>query len=228
MPQSPLSSPLSSPSSSSSSPSPSRSLGSVLVIGGCGFVGFHIVRHLLLSSSCESISVVSRNPTANRLPGVNYLAGDITVISSVRSVVLQICPSVIIHAACPNATSATAKAFHQVTVQGTQNLLQVALEAPSVKAFIFTSSATMAAGPEHVDLDECTPLADSDPNSYPYAKTKAHADKMVLKANRPNSEKDNSSLLTACIRLPIVYGEVGVLGLNSQPRGRCPKPSMLT
>ena len=205
MPQSPLSS------------SSSDNLGSVLVIGGCGFVGFHIVRHLLISSSCESVSVVSRNPTANRLPGVNYRAGDITDISSVRSVVLQTCPSVIIHAACPNATSATAKAFHQVTVQGTQNLLQVALEAPAVKAFIFTSSATMAAGPEHIDLDEDTLLADSDPNSHPYAKTKAQADKLVLKANRPISEKDNSGLLTACIRLPIVYGEVRVLGLNSQP-----------
>ncbi len=192
------------------------SAGSVLVVGGCGFVGFHIVRHLLNSSTFDSVSVLSRNPTANRLPGVNYQAGDITDISSIRSVILQICPAVIIHAACPSATSAIAKAFHQVTVLGTQNLLQVAKEAPSVKAFIFTSSATMAASPEHVDLDESTPLADSDANSHPYAKTKAQADKMVLKANEPNWKEDGSGLLTACLRLPIVYGEVGLLRCNLQ------------
>ena len=191
-------------------------MGSVLVVGGCGFVGFHIVRHLLKSSSCDSISVVSRKPTSNRLPGVDYRAGDITDIAAIRSVILQIEPSVIIHAACPDATSATAQAFHRVTVRGTQNLLQVALEAPSVKVFIFTSSATMAAGPEHIDLDESALLADSDPNSYPYVKTKAQADKMVLKANSPISEQNQSGLLTACIRLPIVYGEVSLLKAQSE------------
>ena len=197
---------LSSPPSSLST----DNFGRVLVIGGCGFVGFHIVRHLL-RSSCDSIHVVSRSPTTNCLPGVKYQAGDITDIANIRSVILQISPSIIIHAACPNAISATAKAFHRVTIQGIQNLLQVAIEAPSVKAFIFTSSATMAAGPEHIDLDENAPLADSDPNSYPYVQTKAQADEMVLKANKPISENDRSGLLTACIRLPIVYGEVSVL-----------------
>ena len=206
MPQSPL------PSPSSLS---TDNIGPVLVVGGCGFVGFHIVRRLLESPGCDSIHVVSRNPITNCLPGVEYRAGDITNIADIRSVILQICPSVIIHAACPNATTATARSFHRVTVQGTQNLLQVAVEAPSVKAFIFTSSATMAAGPEHIDLDESTPLADSDPNSFPYVRTKAQADKMVLEANRPIFEKDGSGLLTACIRLPIVYGEVSILQCTS-------------
>ena len=199
-------SPLSSQSSSST-----INIGPVLVVGGCGFVGFHIVRHLLQSSDCDSVHVISRNPTNNCLPGVQYHAGDITDLANIRSLILQICPSVVIHAACPNATTASAKAFHRVTVQGTQNLLQAATEAPSVKAFIFTSSAVMAAGPEHIDLDESTPLADTDSNSYPYARTKALADKMVLEANNPRSEGDKSGLLTACIRLPIVYGEVSVL-----------------
>lgn len=216
MPQSPQST-LPSPASTSL-----NNLGSVCVVGGCGFVGFHIVRHLLRSSSCDAISVVSRNPKTNRLPGVNYQAGDITDIASIRSVILQLCPSVIIHAACPNATSATAKAFDQVTVQGTQNMLQVAREAPSVKVFIFTSSATMAAGPEHIDLDESTPLADSDPNSHPYATTKAQADKMVLRANKAIAGEDDPGLLTACIRLPIVYGEVGAVQfMEVPPKHRC-------
>ena len=59
----------------------------------------------------------------------------------------------------------------------------------------------MAAGSEHIDLKEDAPLADKISNSHPYARTKAIADKLVLAANNP------TSLRTACIRLPIVYGE---------------------
>ena len=184
-------------------------LGSVLIIGGCGFVGFHIVRHFLREQSCTSVSVISRNPTTNCLPGVSYHAGDISDYITIRALLEKIQPNIIIHAACPAAISANLKTFEKVTVQGTRNLLTAASEIQSVRAFIFTSSATMAAGAEHIDLPESAPLADTVPTSHPYAKTKAKADKMVLAANQ-TSEKPGgrlSSLRTACIRLPIVYGE---------------------
>lgn len=98
---------------------------------------------------------------------VRYYIGDAMDLVSIRSLILQICPSLIVHAACPNATSATAKVFHQVTAQGTENTLQVARIAPSVEVFIFTSSDTIAASPEHIGIDESTPLEDSDTNSHP-------------------------------------------------------------
>ena len=70
----------------------------------------------------------------------------------------------------------------------------------------------MAAGLEYIDLDESVPLADITSNSHPYVRTKAIADKMVLKADRPEKE-DKLYLLTACIRLPIVYGERDFLSI---------------
>lgn len=189
-------------------------LGSVLVIGGCGFVGFHLVRHLLLEHSCTSVSVISRNPQRNRLSGVSYHAGDITDAISLRALILQIQPQVIIHAACPSPITGSPKEYRAVTVQGTSNLLKAASSLPSVKAFIFTSSSTMAAGPEHITRDESTALADTYPASHPYAKTKAVADKLVLAANTSTfNEKDGSGLRTACIRLPIVYGERDVVAI---------------
>lgn len=189
-------------------------LGSVLVIGGCGFVGFHLVRHLLLEHSCTSVSVISRNPQRNRISGVSYHAGDITDPNSIRALILQIQPQVIIHAACPSAITGSSKEFRAVTVQGTANLLKTASSLPSVKAFIYTSSSTMAAGPEHINRDESTALADTYPTSHPYAKTKAVADKLVLAANTSTfNDKDGSGLRTACIRLPIVYGERDVVAI---------------
>ena len=189
-------------------PSTSDALGSVLVVGGCGFVGFHIVRQFLREPSCTSVSVISRNPTTNCLPGVSYHAGDISDYNAIRALIEKIQPDIIIHAACPAAISANLKTYEKVTVQGTRNLLTAASEIHSVRAFIFTSSATMAAGAEHINLRESAPLADTVPNSHGYAKTKAKADKMVLAANQTSEKAGGlSSLRTACIRLPIVYGE---------------------
>lgn len=98
---------------------------------------------------------------------IRYYIGDAMDLVSIHSLILQICPSLIVHAACPNATSATAKVFHQVTDQGTESTLQVARKAPFAEVFIFTSSGTMAVGPEHIGLDESTRREYSDPNSHP-------------------------------------------------------------
>ncbi len=194
---------------------PSGHLGSVLVVGGCGFVGFHIVRHFLLESGCTSVAVLSRNPQSNHIPEVSYHAGDISDLASLRALIFHIRPSVIVHSASPSTVSASTKEFKAITIGGTRNLLTVASEVSSVKVFIFTSSATMAAGPEHVDPDESTRLADTVSSSHPYAKTKATADKMVLAANLPlGKHGSGSSLLTACIRLPIVYGERDLIAIS--------------
>lgn len=189
-------------------------LDTVLILGGCGFVGFHLVGRFLEEPTCTSVAVISRTPNKNRLPGVAYHAGDICDTRAIRTLISEIRPSLIVHAACPPATTGSASDFDRVTIHGTKNLLEIALEAPSVKGFIFTSTATMAAGSEHVNLDERALLADADPRSHPYVKTKARADKMVLAANRP-LEKDGKGVRTASIRLPIIYGErdpLAVLG----------------
>ena len=182
-------------------------IGSVLVVGGCGFIGYHVVRHLLLEPTCAVISVLSRHPDNNCFDGVSYHTGDITDLEDIRRLIYELQSSVIIHAACPSPTTAVAKTYSQVNIQGTKNLLRIAQEVPSAKAFDFISSATMATGSEHIDIKEDAPLADTVPDSHPYASSKAIADKLVLTAHSPSEGKADTSLLTACIRLPIVYGE---------------------
>lgn len=198
------------------------SLDTALVTGGCGFVGFHIVQ-ALLRESC-SVHVISRNPTVNVVAGAIYHTGDVTSIETIRTLLRTIQPTVIFHVAAPVAAINTQSEsiFYQTIVYGTESLLNCAQSAPSVKAFVYTSSVTaMAActGSSFVDLTEDAPLLNRSSRADPYSRTKAIADATVLAAN-------NTHLRTISIRLVNVYGErdnhtiPGILNILRQGRQR--------
>ncbi|KAL8646677.1 MAG: hypothetical protein Q9226_006759 [Calogaya cf. arnoldii] len=193
---------------------PLKSLGSVLVIGGCRFLGSHSVHQLLDSYSC-SISVLDLRTSTNRYPNVTYHSGDITNLDSLRPIFSSIKPTVIIHTASPAFTSSNKKLhqgksrslFHSVNVTGTSNLLTIASETPSVKAFIYTSSSSVI----HDTVSPLRNASESHPvfpsqNQQPeyYSLTKALAEKLVLDHNRHPS---SPHILTASIRPAGIFGE---------------------
>lgn len=187
---------------------PSR-VGPVIVSGGCGLVGYHIVKQLL-SEGCGPISVASRNPNVHLQKNVTYHACDIFDKDSIADLFEQIKPQVVFHSASPlansNANSVLIEEFYNTNVTGTKNLLDCATNCSSVKAFVFTSSAAIYQGNEHIDLDETAPVWDEDSNTFPYMKAKAIADGLVLQANTElNSE--GIGLLTVALRPHLVYGE---------------------
>ncbi|KAI4190257.1 MAG: hypothetical protein LQ346_004961 [Caloplaca aetnensis] len=192
----------------------SLDLGSVLVIGGCGFLGHHIVRQLHESYNC-TVCVLDLRTTNNRFPNVSYHDGDITSLDSLRPIFARVQPAVVIHTASPaftsnNQTLHSGKAraiFDRVNVDGTRNLLSVSSETASVKAFIYTSSSS-------VIHDTVSPLANanetypvlSSPEQQPeyYAATKAMAETLVLAHNHHPS---SPHLLTTAIRPAGIFGE---------------------
>lgn len=134
---------------------PTVELGNVLVVGGCGFLGWHIVDHLLnfpsekdasaalpkiqndarfdvpsldgrYPRSVAKVSVLDLRTTNNRLPGAQYYNGDITSIEDMIAVFRTVKPDVVIHTASPSMLDGNKELLHKVNVDGTKTLAEVA------------------------------------------------------------------------------------------------------
>lgn len=185
---------------------PLRSLGSVLVVGGCGFLGHHIVFQLLESYDAQ-VSVIDLRTELNRFHSAKYYDADITSETAVRSVLAEVKPTVIIHTASPNFVSDEGKnkpLYKKVNVDGTQNLIDRAGEIGCVKAFVYTSSSSVihdSISPL-IDADERWPTLRAPLQKEYYSETKAMAEDLVLASNRRYT-----NMLTIAIRPAGIFGE---------------------
>lgn len=80
------------------------SLSPVVVTGGCGFIGYHIIAQILKQDSACKIHVIDINTQRNRIAGVEYHDCDISSASQVEQVLTQTRPTTIFHVACPEST----------------------------------------------------------------------------------------------------------------------------
>ncbi|KAM0794864.1 C-3 sterol dehydrogenase/C-4 decarboxylase family protein [Usnea florida] len=186
----------------------SFALGPAVVIGGCGFVGYHIVQALLKEPTCASVSVISRSPRVNCCEGVTYYRGDISNLDEIRELLAAIKPRIIFHAAAPRAGDPAVRPddHYTTSLEGTKNVLACAIESPTAKALVYTSTCAVSKGYQHFNINETAPLWDQDSKTIPYFKTKALADVLTREANSPINH-EGRGLLTATLRLPFVYGE---------------------
>ena len=181
-----------------------ESLGSVLVVGGCGFLGHRIVDQLVDLHCTSSLSVLDIKTDRARVPNVSYHNADISSSEQVKSLLRQIRPEVLIHTASPAAFSHDMSFFEKVNIGGTRNLLEAAQEVGTVKAFIYTSSASVIhdSVSDMIDADETSPVLYLPTQRSEYSDTKARAEDLVLEANRKNG-----NMLTISLRPSGLFGE---------------------
>jgi sterol-4alpha-carboxylate 3-dehydrogenase (decarboxylating) len=175
-------------------------LGLVLVTGGSGFLGSHIVQRLLAEPGAEVVSI-SRNPRRDNARA-KYRAVDIADEAKLRALFEEIKPRVVIHTVSPSPTDKEA-VLQRTIVDGTRALLRCAADCPETYAFVYTSSDSAVASASLPDQKLCeadAQLYNETNFNNPYRRSKAIAEASVLAA-------DNANLRTATLRLPPIYGE---------------------
>ncbi|WP_061226135.1 NAD-dependent epimerase/dehydratase family protein [Leptospira interrogans] len=165
----------------------------IFITGASGFVGEATTRTLskkhtiLAMSRSEKTDLVISNaggkPVRCELNSVNP--------SSLQGI------DVVIHSAAYVEQWGPFQDFWKINVEGTAQLLEASRKA-GVKRFIFIGTeAVLFYGQPMIDIDESYPYPENSP--FPYSKTKAEAEKLVLKAN-------SSEMQTLSIRPRLIWG----------------------
>ena len=181
---------------------------SALIVGGCGFLGHHIVDRLLRDLPTAHLSVLEHRTTHNRCANVDYSDGDITSADRVDAVLAAVRPQVLFHTASPTSIRYDTAIFDRVNIRGTQTLLDCAARCGSVRAFIFTSSASVVHDGRSNLLfgDETLPVLDMPPQESYYSWSKGVAEQAVLAANRRGGAP-GATMLTVAVRPCALVGE---------------------
>lgn len=169
----------------------------ILVTGGTGFIGSHLVKKLIEKGHKVKCLVreTSQTDFLKNL-GVELVFGDITNKDSLKAIAKDV--DVVYHLAAlvDHRTVGSYQTHHRVSLTGTENLVKACLEG-RVKKFVYFSSIS-AIGVRNVDrpLDEtalCRPIT-------AYGKGKLETEKMLLNCFNSTGFPVN------IIRPPVVYG----------------------
>jgi sterol-4alpha-carboxylate 3-dehydrogenase (decarboxylating) len=174
----------------------------VLVTGGSGFLGGHIVRQLLDDAE-TTVAIVSRHP---KMPAnvsddscVSLHTADLTIPNQIEQVFEKFKPHAVIHTASPSYLDTHANLV-KANVDGTKALLKTALACADTRAFVFTSSDSAVIPTQEPLSEDDAVLYDETNAPNAYAMSKAVAERLVLASN-------SEELRTSAIRIPAIYGE---------------------
>ncbi|KAL6719195.1 hypothetical protein ACLMJK_003432 [Lecanora helva] len=188
-------------------------LGPVLITGGCGFIGFHLVQKLLDADSNCQIHVLDVDVSRNQISPAVYHECDISSLEAVEKAFQQAHPRTVFHIASPDSMVIRPELFEKVNVGGTRNILSSAIKIGTVEAMVFTSSSSVIHDnvTDLIEADENLPILRPPIQKRVYTLTKATAEEMVLAANRKSG---NASMLTVSLRPCTAIGEADTVCLG--------------
>ena len=148
----------------------------ILITGGTGFVGRHLIRHLQCSAS--NLVVMASEAPSRSEADAEYYGVDIRNEGDVRSAIRQIKPTEVYHLAAisqVDLAGANPRLTFEVNVVGTYNVLEATMGLSSPPRVLNISTAQVYA-PSDAPLSESSPLGPGNP----YAASKAMAELLEI------------------------------------------------
>ncbi|MBA7682996.1 UDP-glucose 4-epimerase [subsurface metagenome] len=156
---------------------------SVLVTGGAGFLGSHLVDKLIeLGSIVTVIDDLSFGKRENVNERADFVELDIKNYGALKNVIHKVSPKVVYHFAANATTRESAMGWsdpvsdYQVNALGTLNVLRAMADAGLKSHVVYASSAAVYGEPEYIPIDEKHP---TNPKS-PYGVSKLAGGKYTL------------------------------------------------
>ncbi len=143
----------------------------ILVIGGAGYIGSHVVKALL--DRGENITVfdnLSSGLRENIFPGTDFVQGDILDKDTVFEVMGRKTYEAVIHLAALKAAGESMELpekYAENNISGTINILNGITEG-GIDSVVFSSSAAVYGEPEYIPVDEAHPT--NPANFYGFTK----------------------------------------------------------
>ncbi|QEU59533.1 Erg26 [Kluyveromyces lactis] len=184
----------------------SSDIKAVLLIGGSGFLGLHLIQQFSELKPQPQIHVFDVRPLPDRISKqftfdpstITFHQGDLTSPADVRKAIETSGATIVVHSASPMHGNSQ-EIYEKVNVKGTKNLLTVAKQC-RVKAVVYTSSAGVIFNGQDIhNADETWPIPEVPMDGY--NETKAIAEEMVLSANDPEND-----FLTIALRPAGIFG----------------------
>jgi UDP-glucose 4-epimerase len=140
----------------------------ILVTGGAGFIGSHIVDALVAAG--HTVAVVdnlTKGKLANVNPAAHFYRADIRDVAALRAIFAAEQPQVVIHQAALADVRESLRdpaGYAAVNVIGTLNLLEAGRATGALRKFIFASTGGALYGnPAELPATEACPLGPLDP-----------------------------------------------------------------
>ena len=148
----------------------------VLVVGGAGYIGSHVVKALRDAGKSPVVfDNLSSGLRENLLPEIPFILGDTLFPEQLKPAMSGV--DAIIHMASLKAAGESMtepEKYAKNNISGTVNLLNAATAA-KVKYFVFSSSAAVYGEPQYLPLDEAHP---AEPLNF-YGYTKLEIDSLL-------------------------------------------------
>ncbi len=154
----------------------------VLVVGGAGYIGSHMVKMLRTSGYVPVVLDDLSNGHREAVQGAELIVGDIGDTVLVDRVISSYKPFAVMHFAGFIEVGESVRdpgKYYRNNVMGTQLLLE-RMRAHGVNKFVFSSTAAIYGNPEYVPIDEAHPKQPINP----YGRSKLMVEQILMDYDR--------------------------------------------